>query len=96
MFYPPPSHPGQSSRLERARGHEFCDQHDANLAPQHRLPGVIEADDVGVLQPLEHLNFLGETLPLGPREFPGLWDGVTGSQQFQTHTHPKKSMGHLG
>ena len=90
-------HQAQSSRLERARGHEFGDQHDANLAPQHRLPRVVEADDVGVLQPLEHLHLLRESLPLRSRQFPSLWGRGWGSQSHQAQDpHGEGGMGAHG
>ncbi|KAA8591088.1 hypothetical protein FQN60_002031 [Etheostoma spectabile] len=45
-------------------GHEFSDQHNALLAAEHRLPRIIEADDVGVLETLQHLCLLLEALLL--------------------------------
>lgn len=60
------------SRLERARGHELRHQDDALVAFDRGLPGVVEADDVGVLQALQHLHLLTETLPLCLGQLPGL------------------------
>lgn len=42
------------------------------MALHRGLPGVVEADDVGVLQPLQHLHLLAETLPLRLGQLPGL------------------------
>lgn len=42
------------------------------MALHRRLPGVVEADDVGVLQALQHLHLLAETLPLRLGQLPGL------------------------
>lgn len=62
----------ENSRLERARGHEFRHQDDALVALHRGLPGVVEADDVGVLQALQHLHLLAETLPLRLGQLTGL------------------------
>lgn len=51
-------------RFECSRSHEFSDEYNTLLATEHRLPGIIEADDVGVLKPLQHLGLLLETLLL--------------------------------
>ncbi|TNN82814.1 hypothetical protein EYF80_006771 [Liparis tanakae] len=61
-----PLAPGRMGRTdeESCRSHEFSDQYDALLATQHRLPGIIEAYDVGVLEPLQHLRLLLEALLL--------------------------------
>lgn len=42
------------------------------MAFDRGLPGVVEADDVGVLQALQHLHLLTETLPLCLGQLPGL------------------------
>lgn len=59
-------------RFERARGHEFRHQDDALVAFDRGLPGVVEADDVGVLQALQHLHLLTEALPLCLGQLAGL------------------------
>lgn len=56
--------PRRHLRLEGARGHELGDEDDAFLALEGGLPGVVEADDVGVLEPLQHLGLLLEALLL--------------------------------
>lgn len=53
-----------NSRFECSRSHEFSDEYNALLATQRRLPGIVEADNVGVLKPLQHLSLLLETLLL--------------------------------
>lgn len=63
---------GRCSRFEGARRHEFRHQEDAFVALHCRLPGVVEADDVGVLEALQHLHLLAETLPLRLGQLPGL------------------------
>lgn len=63
---------GEDSRFERAWGHEFSHQDDALVALHRRLPGVVEADDVRVLQALQHLHLLTETLPLCLGQLTGL------------------------
>ena len=52
------------SRLQGPRRHELRHQDGAFVAPEHRLPGVKESDDVWMLQSFEHLHLLIEPLPL--------------------------------
>lgn len=52
------------SRFQSAGRHEFCDQHNALPALGGTLPGVVKADNVGMLQPLQHARLLLEALPL--------------------------------
>lgn len=40
----------RNSRLKRARGHELRDEDDALVTLHGRLPGVMEANDVRVLE----------------------------------------------
>lgn len=42
------------------------------MALHHRLPGVVEADDVRVLQALQHLHLLAEALSLRLGQLAGL------------------------
>lgn len=62
----------RDSRFERAWGHEFSHQDDALVALHHGLPGVMETDDVGVLQALQHVHLFTETLPLCLGQLAGL------------------------
>ena len=52
------------SRFERARSHELRHQCNALPAFGGPLPGIIEADDVGMLQALQHSSLFLEALPL--------------------------------
>ena len=54
--------------LEGARGHELGDEDDVLLRHAgglHHLPGVVEADNVRVLHPLQHVRLFSEPLALG-------------------------------
>ncbi len=52
------------SRLEGPGRHELRHQDGAFVAPQRRLPGVEEPDDVRMLQSFQHLHLLIEPLTL--------------------------------
>lgn len=53
-----------NSRLEGPGRHELRHQDGAFVAPQRRLPGVEESDDVRMLQSFQHLHLLSEPLTL--------------------------------
>lgn len=78
------------SRLEGAGGHELGDEDDALLALEGGLPRVVEADDVGVLQPLQHLRFLLEPLLLRLGQLPVLGEvGVEVGREEEEKTTAK-------
>lgn len=52
------------SRLEGPGRHELRHQDGALVAPQRRLPGVEESDDVWMLQSFQHLHLLVEPVTL--------------------------------
>lgn len=67
----------QSLRFESPWSHEFCDKHNALLASERRLPRIIEADNVGMLKPLQHLGLLLKALLLRLGQFAVLqWKGT--------------------
>ncbi len=52
------------SRFERSRCHELRDQNNTFLSFARSLPGVIEADNVRMLESLQHSGLLFEALTL--------------------------------
>lgn len=52
------------SRFKRARRHELSDQNNTFLSFARSLPGVIEADNVRMLETLQHPSLLFKALTL--------------------------------
>lgn len=53
----------KDSQVERSRRHKFCDEDGHSLVKLRRLLEVVEeSNDVGMLQRLQHVRLLFETL----------------------------------
>lgn len=74
-------------RFKRSGRHELSDQNDALLSFARSLPGIIEADDVGMLQTLEHPGLLFEALALRLGQLTVL---RTGEHKETHHPHSQK------
>lgn len=73
-------------RFKRSRCHELSDQNNTFLSFAWSLPGVVEADNVRMLETLQHSGFLFETLTLRLGQLAILH---TGQKRKISHTYIK-------
>ena len=83
------------SRFKRSRCHELSDQNNTFLSFAWSLPGVIEADNVRMLETLQHPSLLFEALTLRLGQLAILHTGQKRKFSHTVRIFKEKKIGNL-